>query len=807
MRMKKRSVVITALALCAVIACGTFGFAGCKPKLNDALLSKNVIADFTGTAEARSEMFESEGWENGEPFNAWWKKDNVSYEGDKLSLVISKRPEEDKTADSVAGYYAGEVRSSHFYGYGDFKVRMKPSKIAGTASTFFTCTGNYDKWYDEDGTVARMNPHDEIDIEFLGKDTTHVQFNYFANGKGGHEYMYKLGFDASKEFHEYGFRWTKDDITWFVDDKPVYKVERSKIKDGERWPEEPGRVLMNYWSGTQKASAWMGAFADDYSGRSEYLWASSTATPCVDPASTKPGTEPQPSEPIPADITWDEPTVFPFATAEKYIVTTDDAAKKHTVSYTDVAKNSWKNIEASVSVRGRNYVGMTLTGKTDKDINARINVRGGGKDLAKRSYVSAGDTSVADGALCVIPANGSVDVAVYYEGTMDILQIMLDSTDKAAQSSNTNSLEITNMKLGVKGEVIESGPDKNEGVLIGADVVKFTGAYTVESSVDKASMTVKYSDIKGNSYATMNGDVSAVIGDNNTFSFNVKNNGAAVAKIRADIVCPSGSGTNGSNFCNIKADVSGAAESGNDYQWGGADWLKVAPGATATVSVEFTTGVGANAIMFFIDSSTYDDETTHTGEVVFSGMSFSKTEPAGPEIPGDGEGTAVLDSVTFTGGTEYNVSKSEDKSALTVSYTDLKGNSYKNITGDISAIVSGSNAFTFKVTNNGTKTVHIRADIMCPAGNGTQGNDGKSDFCNISAEAAGVVGSGNNYLYGGADWFTIAAGETATVTIVFTTGVGANGIRFFIDSSTWDDETTHTGTVVFSDMILFTKAA
>lgn len=44
----------------------------------------------------------------------------------------------------------------------------------------------------------------EIDIEVLGKDTTKVQFNYYTNGVGNHEYMYDLGFDASEGFHTYG---------------------------------------------------------------------------------------------------------------------------------------------------------------------------------------------------------------------------------------------------------------------------------------------------------------------------------------------------------------------------------------------------------------------------------------------------------------------------------------------------------------------------------------------------------------------------------------------------------------------------
>ena len=41
--------------------------------------------------------------------------------------------------------------------------------------------------------TGERNPHDEIDIEFLGKDTTHVQFNFFVDGKGLDSRMLTVG--------------------------------------------------------------------------------------------------------------------------------------------------------------------------------------------------------------------------------------------------------------------------------------------------------------------------------------------------------------------------------------------------------------------------------------------------------------------------------------------------------------------------------------------------------------------------------------------------------------------------------------
>ncbi len=96
-------------------------------------------------------------------------------------------------------YSGAEYRTNEFYGYGYYETSMQAIKNDGVVSSFFTYTGPSDN-----------NPWDEIDIEVLGKDTTKVQFNYYKDGKGGHEFMYDLGFDASEGYHTYGFDWQPD---------------------------------------------------------------------------------------------------------------------------------------------------------------------------------------------------------------------------------------------------------------------------------------------------------------------------------------------------------------------------------------------------------------------------------------------------------------------------------------------------------------------------------------------------------------------------------------------------------------------
>ncbi|KHD37117.1 beta-glucanase [Clostridium acetobutylicum] len=190
----------------------------------------------------------SDGWTNGNPFNCTWRASNVNF-NNGMELSITK----DAKGGTIP-YAGGEYRSNNRYGYGLYRVSMKPAKHIGVDSSFFSYTGPSDN-----------NPWDEIDIEFLGKDTTEVQFNYYTNGVGNHEYLYKLGFDASKGFHTYGYIWEQNYIAWLVDGKEVYRAT-SNI------PTHPGKVMMNLWPGIG-VDSWLGAYDGVTPVKAYYNWA------------------------------------------------------------------------------------------------------------------------------------------------------------------------------------------------------------------------------------------------------------------------------------------------------------------------------------------------------------------------------------------------------------------------------------------------------------------------------------------------------------------------------------------------------
>ena len=195
----------------------------------------------------------ADGWTNGDPFDVFWHKENVTFKNGRMQLTIDK----DKIGnDKNILYSGGEFRSKDFFGYGRYEVRMKALKGDGALSSFFTYTGPYDN---------PPTPWDEIDIEILGKDTTQVQFNYYRDSKGGHEFMYDLGFDASKDFHNYGFEWHKDCIIWFVDGKEAYRVDKEI-------PVTKAKIMMNAWAG-KGVDEWLKPFnARNLPLVAEYEW-------------------------------------------------------------------------------------------------------------------------------------------------------------------------------------------------------------------------------------------------------------------------------------------------------------------------------------------------------------------------------------------------------------------------------------------------------------------------------------------------------------------------------------------------------
>ncbi|KAL3638616.1 hypothetical protein CASFOL_016537 [Castilleja foliolosa] len=100
----------------------------------------------------------------------------------------------------------GGFRSKLTYGSGHFRISLKtPQNSKGIATTFYLTSAS-------DGEGQSNN--DELDFELLGKDGPPyiLSTNIFTEDSGHREQQFKLWFDPTLAFHEYGILWNAKQI-------------------------------------------------------------------------------------------------------------------------------------------------------------------------------------------------------------------------------------------------------------------------------------------------------------------------------------------------------------------------------------------------------------------------------------------------------------------------------------------------------------------------------------------------------------------------------------------------------------------
>lgn len=166
---------------------------------------------------------------------------NVSQSGTHALLTLR----EEQT--QVRGLTSGAIASRASYRHGRFRAELRPSGVTGVVTGVF---------------LHRNGPRQEIDIEFLGKDTTMMLVNVFYNpGPEGTklEYGYRgtptvidLGFDAADDFHTYEIDWQPGAIRWLVDGEALY--ERANWNPTPI-PDQPLQFNLNLWHSRAKKFA------------------------------------------------------------------------------------------------------------------------------------------------------------------------------------------------------------------------------------------------------------------------------------------------------------------------------------------------------------------------------------------------------------------------------------------------------------------------------------------------------------------------------------------------------------------------
>jgi hypothetical protein len=160
--------------------------------------------------------------------------ENVTFAEGIMTLHLTDEP----TAQRQ--YSGAEYRTKDSYLYGKFVVRAKAAPGSGVISSFFTYRDPPDPTWNE------------IDIEFLGKNTTLIQFNPWWDWWPNCEPVtYDLPYDTADDFHVYTFEWTPDYIRWTVDGDTYHVFRGGGVNLSQK-------IMMNIWISSN--TDWAGPF-------------------------------------------------------------------------------------------------------------------------------------------------------------------------------------------------------------------------------------------------------------------------------------------------------------------------------------------------------------------------------------------------------------------------------------------------------------------------------------------------------------------------------------------------------------------
>ncbi|KAJ2233432.1 transglycosylase [Coemansia sp. RSA 1286] len=155
-----------------------------------------------------------------------------------------------QTGSSVAWRLTPECGTTMVYPwdfqFGKIEARIRVAPGSGVVTTIL---------------LAGSAPSDEIDWEWVGKDTWTAQSMYFVKGQRvdpNAQYVHTPGDvaqDMAGGFHDYAIELTQDSVKWYIDNWLTRTLPRV---DGVPFPATASRARMGVWDGSQ-TSGWAGS--------------------------------------------------------------------------------------------------------------------------------------------------------------------------------------------------------------------------------------------------------------------------------------------------------------------------------------------------------------------------------------------------------------------------------------------------------------------------------------------------------------------------------------------------------------------
>lgn len=160
-------------------------------------------------------------------------------------------------------YLGVEYRSKETVQYGKVEARVRFAKGSAVVSSVVLI---YTPWPPDDWN--------ELDIEFLGKNTDRVQFNHMINippadpisGHQQYPELVTLNFDPGADFHDYSIEWVPGRARFSVDGEVLHEATEEMAR-----MVLPQNILLTIWA--SDSAGWAGPVDETTAPTSvEYDW-------------------------------------------------------------------------------------------------------------------------------------------------------------------------------------------------------------------------------------------------------------------------------------------------------------------------------------------------------------------------------------------------------------------------------------------------------------------------------------------------------------------------------------------------------
>jgi len=155
------------------------------------------------------------------------------------TIYTDPKTKEKSTLLTMAQGTVGTLLASTYYvWYGKICSKLSTAQGKGVVTAF----------------ILMSDVKDEIDFEWVGVDTSHVQSNFYSQGVTVYtngENLTVPDANTVETMHEYCVDWKEDTLIWSINGKEQRRLERSdtwnKTSGRFDYPQTPARIMLSLW--------------------------------------------------------------------------------------------------------------------------------------------------------------------------------------------------------------------------------------------------------------------------------------------------------------------------------------------------------------------------------------------------------------------------------------------------------------------------------------------------------------------------------------------------------------------------------